>query len=68
MFVIRSRVWIDGQPYFPLAADAMIRDVIISLPRFQLEGERLLHPDRRPLPQSNEIRIRVKRAAGRPEA
>lgn len=30
--------------------------------------ERLLRPDRRPLPQSNEIRLRIKRALDRREA
>jgi hypothetical protein len=38
------------------------------LPDYCDKPERLLRPDRRPLPQSNEIRIRVKRAAARPEA
>jgi hypothetical protein len=38
------------------------------LPNYYAKPERLLRPDRRPLPQSNEIRIRVKRAAARPEA
>ena len=30
--------------------------------------ERSLRPDRRPLPRSNEIRLRVKRAESRQEA
>jgi hypothetical protein len=38
------------------------------LPHYADKPERLLRPDRRPLPQSNEIRIRVKRAAARREA
>jgi hypothetical protein len=38
------------------------------LPDYYDKPERLLRPDRRPLPQSNEIRIRVKRATARPEA
>ena len=37
------------------------------LPDYYDKLERPRH-DRRPLPQSNEIRIRVKRAAARPEA
>jgi hypothetical protein len=37
------------------------------LPDYYGKIERL-RPDRRPLPKSNEIRIRVKRAAARPEA
>lgn len=38
------------------------------LPENCHKPDRLLRPDRRPLPQSNEIRIRVKRAAARREA
>jgi len=38
------------------------------LPHYSDKPERLLRPDRRPLPQSNEIRIRVKRAIARPES
>jgi hypothetical protein len=30
--------------------------------------ERLLHPDRRPLPRASEIRLRIKRAVSRREA
>ena len=30
--------------------------------------ERLLRPDRRPLPRASEIRLRIKRAASRREA
>ena len=29
--------------------------------------ERSLHPDRRPLPQANEIRLRIKRALSKRE-
>ena len=32
------------------------------------KAERPLRPDRRPLPQSNEIRMRIKRALDRREA
>ncbi|HET9115197.1 MAG TPA: hypothetical protein VFN33_03800 [Gaiellaceae bacterium] len=38
------------------------------LPDYYGKPERLPHPDRRPLPRSNEIRLRVKRAAARLEA
>jgi hypothetical protein len=31
-------------------------------------AERSLHPDRRPLPKANEIRLRVKRAQSKREA
>ena len=33
-----------------------------------IKTERLLHPDRRPLPQANEIRMRIKRAVSKREA
>jgi hypothetical protein len=41
---------------------------MFSDPHLPSKTERSLRPDRRPLPQANEIRMRVKRALSKREA